>query len=122
MIQQLSEDLLWSQIVALAWCDEVLLKRLQSEPRSVLAEHGMNVPEGMEVKVVEGEEVQVVEKGNAARHFTLPFSPPGDLMDEDLLGGVVAGCFSAACAACAACGACGRCACRCACRGACRCF
>ena len=54
MIQQLSEDLVWSQIVARAWCDEGFMKRLRSHPRGVLAEHGMEVPEGMEVKVVEG--------------------------------------------------------------------
>ena len=40
---------------------------------------------------------------------------PGELTDEDLVGGAVAWCFSGACAACAACG-------RCACRCACRCF
>ena len=61
MIQQISEDLLWSQIVARAWCDEVLMERLLSNPRDVLSEHGLEVPEGMEVKVVEGTEVKVVE-------------------------------------------------------------
>jgi hypothetical protein len=122
MIQQLSQDLLWSQIVAKAWCDGGLMERLLSEPRNVLAEHGIEVPENMAVMVTESAEVKVMDLPEKVRHFTLPLSPPDDLMDEDLLGGVTAGCFSAACAACGACGACGRCACRCACRCTCRCF
>src|SRR6516225_9139294 len=113
MIQQLSEDLLWSQIVARAWCDEGFMKRLLSDPRHVLAEHGLEVPESAEVKVVEGEEVRVVELSDTLRHFTLPVSPPDELNDEDLVGGAVAQCVSGWCAAC---GACGRCAWRCACR------
>jgi hypothetical protein len=119
MIQQLSEDLLWSQIVARAWCDEGFMKRLRSDPRDVLAEHGMGVPDGMEVKVVEGAEVAVVDERDTVRYLTLPVNPPDDLSDEDLVASPVAWC-----GACAACGACGRCGCRCgACRcGACRCF
>jgi hypothetical protein len=120
MIQQLSEDLVWSQIVARAWCDEGFLKRLQSDPRSVLAEHGMEVPEGMEVKVVEGAEAAVVDDPDAVRYLTLPASPPDELSDEDLVVSATAWW----CGLCAACGACGRCGCRCAgcsCR-ACRCF
>jgi hypothetical protein len=122
MIQQLSQDLLWSQIVAKAWCDGGLLQRLLADPRIVLTEHGIEVPENMKVKVREAAEVKVVDLPDNVRHFTFPLTPPGDLMDEDLLGGVMAGCFSAVCAACAACGACGRCACRCSCRCSCRCF
>jgi hypothetical protein len=117
MTQQLSGDLLWSQIVARAWCDEGLMKRLRSDPRDVLAEHGFEVPDGTEVKVVEGAEVRVVEHTDKTCHFILPFSPPDELAEEDLAGSPVAQCFSGVCGACAWCG---RCACRCACR--CRCF
>jgi hypothetical protein len=112
MSQLISEDLLWGQLVARAWCDEGLLSRLRSDARGVLAEHGLEVPEGTEVAVLEGEEVKV-EDADGVRHFTLPFSPPGDLTDEDLVGAPVAQCFSGFCGAC---GRCGRCACRCACR------
>jgi len=79
----------------------------------VLAENGLEVPEGTEVQVVEGPEVEVVKPSSTVRHFVLPIDPPGDLTDEDLAGGTVAQCFSGWCGAC---GACGRCACRCACR------
>jgi len=118
MSQQLSEDLLWSQIVARAWCDEGLMRRLRSDPRNVLAEHGMEVPEGMEVQVEEGAEVAVVEDQDTVRRFTLPASPPDELSDEDLIASPTAWW----CGACAACGACGRCGCRCGSCRACRCW
>jgi hypothetical protein len=119
MIQQMSEDLLWGQIVARAWCDGAFMKRLLSEPRNVLVEHGMEVPEGMEVRVSEGEEVRMVDDTDRVRHLTFPVSPPDELTDEDLVGAPVA-VLSAVCAACAACGACaacrcGACGCRCRC-------
>ncbi len=110
MIQEISEDLLWSQIVARAWCDEGFMKRLRSEPRPLLAEHGLEVPEGVEVQVEEGAEVHVTD-GELVRRFVMPASPPDDLMDEDLAGEAVAW----------YCGACGGCACRCACACRCRC-
>jgi hypothetical protein len=113
--QQPSEELLWSQLVARAWCDEGFLKRLRSDPRAVLAEHGLEVPEGMEVQVVEGAEAAVVDDPAAGRCFTLPAGPPDELSDEDLVASPTAWW----CGVCAACGGCGRCGCRC---GACRCW
>ena len=104
MIRQISEDLLWSQIVARAWCDEGLMRRLLSDPRDVLSEHGLEVPEGTQVRVEEGAEVRVVEDAGAVRHFVLPVGPPDELTDEDLVGHTVAWC-----------GYCGGCGCRCRC-------
>jgi hypothetical protein len=114
MIQQVSEDLVWSQIVARAWCDEAFMKRLRSEPRKVLAEHDMEVPHYLEVEVVEGEDV-AVEDADGLRRFTFPASPPDELTDEDL-GFPPTSWFCGYCGGCAACGRCGRCGCRCACR------
>jgi hypothetical protein len=118
MVKQVSEEMLWSQIVARAWCDEGVMKRLLSEPRTVLAEHNLEFPDDTEVKVLEGTEVRVVADTDTVRHYILPLSPPGELTDEDLLGGAVAwcgcaACRCAACARCAACGRCGACGCRC---------
>ena len=76
MIQQISEDLLWSQIVARAWCDGGFLKRLLSDPQNVLAENGMEVPEGTEVKVVEGAEVKVGETPTRCATFPSPSARP----------------------------------------------
>ena len=108
MIAQLSEELVWSQIVARAWCDEGFMKRLLSDPRAVLAEHDLEAPPGTEVEVVLGTEVAVHDT-DTVRRFILPASPSHDLTEEDLAGGAVAYC------ACGACGRCGGCGCRCHC-------
>ena len=108
MIAQMSEELVWSQIVARAWCDEGVMERLLSDPRSVLAEHDLEVPPGTEVEVVLGTEVAVHDT-DTVRRFILPASPSHDLTEEDLAGGAVAYC------ACGACGRCGGCGCRCRC-------
>jgi hypothetical protein len=108
MIAQMSEELVWSQIVARAWCDEGVMKRLLSDPRSVLAEHDLEVPPDTEVEVVLGPEVRV-DDTDAVRRFVLPASPSHELEEEDLVGGAVSWCASGACGRCGACG----CRCRC---------
>jgi hypothetical protein len=116
MIQQLSEDLVWSQIVAKAWCDEGVMQRLLSDPRTVLAEHSLEVPDDTEIKVLEGTEAKVVADSDTTRHYILPRKPLDELEDEDLIGGPMAWCaWCAACRASGVCGACGRCGCRCRC-------
>jgi hypothetical protein len=108
MIQRISEDLLWSQVVARAWSDEDFMNQLRSDPRAVLVEHGLEVPPSTEVKVVEGTEARVVAVTDSVRHFILPASPPDELTEEDLVGAGVAW-------YCGACGRCGGCGCRCRC-------
>ena len=108
MIAQISEELVWSQIVARAWCDEDVMQRLLSEPRAVLAEHDVEVPPDTDVEVILGTEVKV-DDIDTVRRFILPASPSHELMEEDLVGGPVAYC------SCGACGACGACGCRCRC-------
>ena len=108
MIAQLSEELVWSQIVARAWCDEGFMKRLLSDPRAVLAEHDLAVPPGTEVEVVLGTEVQV-DDSDTVRRFILPARPAEELIEEDLVGPAVAYC------GCGGCGRCGGCGCRCRC-------
>jgi hypothetical protein len=107
MIAQLSEELAWSQVVARAWCDQGVMERLLSDPRSVLAEHDLEVPPGTEVEVVLGTEVAVHDT-DTVRRFILPASPSHDLTEEDLVGDAVAW-YSGAC------GRCGGCGCRCRC-------
>jgi hypothetical protein len=106
MIAQISEELVWSQVVARAWCDEDFMKRLLSDPREVLAEHDLEVPPDTEVEVVLGREVKV-DDTDTVRRFILPASPSHDLAEEDLVEGAVAYCY------CGACGRCGACRCRC---------
>jgi hypothetical protein len=109
MIAQLSEELVWSQIVARAWCDEGFMERLLSDPRAVLAEHDLEVPPGTEVEVLMGTEVKIDDTGNMARRFILPARPSQELMEEELGGDAVAYCR------CGGCGGCGGCGCRCRC-------
>ena len=108
MITQVSEELVWSQIVARAWCDADFMQRLLSDPRAVLAENDLEVPPGTEIEVVLGTEIKV-EDTDAVRRFVLSAGPPDDLTEEDLVGDAVAYC------GCGGCGRCGACGCRCRC-------
>ena len=67
-----------AQLFAACWKDEALKARFMSDPKAVLAEYGMPVPEGMDVKVVENADDRV--------HITLPAPPAGhmDLSDDEL--------------------------------------
>ncbi len=107
MIQEMSPERLWSQLVARAWADEGLKQRLLSDPRAVLLEHGFDVPEGMEIRVL--------QDTPDVQHLVLPLSPEGELLDEELVGTAVADSFSGICGICGGCGCgsggCGRCRC-----------
>jgi hypothetical protein len=57
-----------------------------ADPKAVLAEHGMDVPDGMDVKVVENADNCV--------HITMPAPPSGhmELSDEELSNAAGGGC------------------------------
>lgn len=99
MSQTLTQDRTWSQIVARAWTDDEFRGRLIADPRSVLEEHGIETPEGVEI--------QVMEDTENVRHLILPPSPAEELSEEDLVGSEVAYCY------CGFCGRCGHCGCWC---------
>jgi hypothetical protein len=65
-------------LFAACWKDESLKARFMSDPKSVLAEYDMPVPDGIEVKVV--------ENAGDCVHITLPAPPAGhgDLSDDEL--------------------------------------
>ena len=67
-----------ASLFAACWKDEALKQRFMSDPKTVLAEHGMPVPDGMDVNVVENTDNTV--------HITMPAPPSGsmDLSDEEL--------------------------------------
>ena len=67
-----------ARLFASCWKDEALKARFMADPKTVLAEYGVDVPSGMEVKVVENADNCV--------HITLPAPPadPQELSDEDL--------------------------------------
>jgi hypothetical protein len=67
-----------AELFAACWKDEALKQRFMSDPKAVLAEYDMPVPEGMDVKVVENSDNCV--------HITMPAPPDGhhELSDEEL--------------------------------------
>ena len=67
-----------AQLFAACWKDEALKARLMSDPKAVLKEHGLNVPDDLDVKFVEDADETV--------HITLP-APPAEhekLSDAEL--------------------------------------
>jgi hypothetical protein len=65
-------------LIAACWKDDALKQRFMNDPKAVLAEYGMDVPDGMDVKVVENADNCV--------HITMPVAPDGhhELSDEEL--------------------------------------
>ena len=67
-----------ASLFAACWKDEALKARLMADPRAVLAEYGMDVPDDMDVNIVENTDNTV--------HITMPAPPvgDGDLSDDEL--------------------------------------
>ena len=67
-----------ASLFAACWKDEALKARFMADPKAVLAEYDMDVPDGMDVKVVENADNCV--------HITMPAPPSGhmELSDEEL--------------------------------------
>ncbi|MFM1832573.1 MAG: hypothetical protein RLZZ461_889 [Planctomycetota bacterium] len=67
-----------STLFAACWKDDALKARFITDPKAVLAEHGIDVPDRVELRVVENTDDCV--------HITLPKPPSdhGDLSDEEL--------------------------------------
>jgi len=57
----------YGKIVAKAWSDPAFKQRLMENPAEVLREEGIDVPEGIEVKVI--------ETPKPTRYFVLPDEP-----------------------------------------------
>jgi len=57
----------WAKIVAKVWADEDYKRRLLDDPASVLKAEGVDMPEGLEIKIVEAPEKQAL--------FVLPPRP-----------------------------------------------
>ena len=74
-----------AQLFAACWKDEALKARFMADPKAVLAEHGIDVPDGIDVNVVENTDNTV--------HITMPVAPAGagELSDEELVSAAGAG-------------------------------
>ena len=78
-----------TDLFAACWKDDALKARFMADPKAVLAERGIEMPDGMDVTVVENSDNTV--------HITLPMAPDGhaELSDEELsnaAGGTVGNC------------------------------
>ena len=56
-----------AELLAACWKDEALNARFMSDPKAVLAEYDLDVPDGMDVNVVENSDNTV--------HITMPAAP-----------------------------------------------
>ena len=67
-----------ADLFSACWKDEALKARFISDPKTVLVEHGVAFPDGMEVKVIENADDRV--------HITLPAPPTNHahLSDDEL--------------------------------------
>ena len=67
-----------TDLFAACWKDDALKARFMADPKAVLAERGIKMPDGMDVTVVENSDNTV--------HITLPMAPDGhaELSDEEL--------------------------------------
>ena len=66
----------YGQLIAKAWSDEEFKARLMANPKDAMAEVGMDVPEGLEIEVVENTQEKV--------YLIIPPKPDGELSDDDL--------------------------------------
>lgn len=64
----------WSKVVAKTWLDEHFKKRFLADPKTVLKEHGIEVPAEVNVKVVENSGKTV--------YFLLPERPSSLSVDD----------------------------------------
>jgi hypothetical protein len=78
----------YGQVVAKAWADEAFKQRLLAEPATVLREQGIELPDGLEVLMVENTEHRA--------YLVLPKPPRGELSATEL-DQVAGGTCSCAC-------------------------
>ncbi|MGB8954163.1 MAG: nitrile hydratase subunit alpha [Tumebacillaceae bacterium] len=57
----------FGEIVAKAWTDPSFKERLLQSPAAVLAEHGIKLPEGTQINILQDTETE--------KHFVLPSAP-----------------------------------------------
>ena len=68
----------FAELFAACWKDDALKQRFMADPKAVLAERGIDMPDNIDVKVVENSDNTV--------HITMPMAPDGheDLSMEEL--------------------------------------
>lgn len=76
-----------AEIFAKCWMDQAFKDRFMSDPKTVFSEYGLDVPDGMNIDVVENTDTCV--------HLTLPM-PPNNLnnLSDSELSDVAGGCIT----------------------------
>jgi hypothetical protein len=70
------------QISAMAMVDEEFKSRLAADPRPVLAENGVDLPDGMRVEIVNAAEEIPADRDPSALYLIIPMMD--DLSEEDV--------------------------------------
>lgn len=69
----------WDRLVARVWADEAFKRHLMDQPAEVLKEYGLEVPPGLEIRIL--------ENTDRVHYLTLPakpIEPPADLSDRQM--------------------------------------
>lgn len=82
----------YQSIITKAWSDAEFKERLLREPKAVMAEAGVPIPDNVEVRVYADSDEVV--------HMVLPASPAGEALSADQLEQVAGGTFTIQIAAC----------------------
>ena len=73
-----------ADLFAACWKNEAVKQRFMADPKAVLAEYGMDLPDGIAVNVVENTDTTV--------HITMPAPPSGHLgLSDDELNNAAGG-------------------------------
>ena len=83
MANQEEQSRQMQQIIAKCWSDEAFKEKLVADPHAILAAEGVEIPEGVNIKVL----------SNSAEtfHFVIPAMPEGKELSDDELDGVAGG-------------------------------
>jgi hypothetical protein len=106
----------YTKILTNAWSDDSFAQQLKSNPKPILAEYGLAVPDSASVDVVSSEgtdgsvddQVRIWEEGESSGHYTLyvpsvPQVEAGEMSEVDLEGVAGAGNVSVCCCCCPCC-------------------
>ena len=72
----------WAQMISRCWVDEGYKERLLKDPRAVLKESGIGVPENIKINILETKEDEIT--------LTLPPRPAAEVSIEELSGRLAA--------------------------------
>ena len=81
--QEADNGKIYNQVIARAWSDPVFKRRFIEDPKSVAKEYGINIPTGVELRVVENSPTVV--------HVVLPAQPSDTLLSDEQLEAVAGG-------------------------------